>query len=456
MIRKPVYLVYGFAFLALIVFVVSVLPSSRPYPYSDEWIYTLPFSFRSLGDYLQWAFAQHVDHRIPIQKLLQFFLLYACGFDFRYLIGLNYVLAVLLSLLLVGAAAVYRGHHSFGDLIIPLTCLSFCTGLSLWGFQFQFLSSNLFIACFLFLAITYDRSRKPYCANSAVVCLLLCALCGINGMVMSSAISLALFAYLVIEQFSGQSQHRVSTYVLLAVCVALNVLLWKSWSPSGAASLQHFDPTQFWTFLYWLVPAGFSDFWFTYDWRWWKFALVVALLSCAFAIVLSKSFRRNITLSDFALVLTIGATFLLILSIALGRQTSEGGRSAALGMHYAYLTIFLPLVSWILISGRLSSRYSSVLAILLVIVFARAFQANASRRYETMRATASHQAEVSQQLATTKDIANLVDQNILEFMWKDAPPYRQAVIDGISALRRQGIKRYGPPPTGEHVLSEPE
>ena len=66
--RWVTYTVYGLVLILGAVFFTSVLPPFRPYPYVNEWIYRLPFSFTSASQYLQWAFAQHVDHRIPIQK----------------------------------------------------------------------------------------------------------------------------------------------------------------------------------------------------------------------------------------------------------------------------------------------------------------------------------------------------------------------------------------------------
>jgi hypothetical protein len=438
--RRPSYLIYGLILILVVVFLSTVLPPFRPYPYSDEWIYRLPFSFTSLSEYIRWAFSQHVDHRLPIQKLLHFFVLKAVGFDFRYLVGLNFLLACLLCVMLTWAAAVYRGYQSIGDLIIPLAGLSFGAGFTLWGFQFQFLSSTFFVASFLFLAIAHDRSKKAYHVNGAVICLLFCSLCGINGMVMSSVVSAGLAAYFVCERFSGHPIRGVSTYFLLAMCIALNAVLWRCWTPSSASDIQHFEPVEFAKYAYGLLPASFVVYSFTDNW--WKFALVLALLLGAAWIALSKIWRREMTFGDFALAVTLVATFLLVLSISSGRAKAQGEWSSVVAMHYAYLTIFLPLVSWILISSRLSIKWSNVLGLVLVVLFARAFEVNAVWRYGAIASAAPHQAEVSQQLATNSDVPDIVDKYILDFMWKDETYFRQEVAEGIKTFRRNGFKIY--------------
>jgi hypothetical protein len=441
--RWVTYTVYGLVLILGAVFFTSVLPPFRPYPYADEWTYRLPFSFTSVTQYLQWAFAQHVDHRIPIQKFLQFSILKASGFDFRYLVGFNFLLACLLCAMLIGAARMYRGYQSIGDLIIPLTGLCFGAGFTLWGFQFQFLSSTLFVVSFLFLAIVYDRHKNTYQLNAALLCLALCSWCGINGMVMSSALSAALAGYFIHERLKGQPIHPLSTYCLLVLCIGLNIILWRCWIPSAASDLHHFAPLELATFVYGLLPSSLVVYSFTDTW--WKSALVLALVLSAAWIVSSKIWRGNLTFADFALASTLAATLFLVFSISSGRAKGDGGWNSVLAMHYGYLTIFLPLVSWLLISSQLSIKWSNLLGILLVVVFARAFQINAVWRYGVITAALPHQSEL-QQLGADKDLPALVSKYVLDFTWKDQPNYKREVLEGISTFQKKGFKMYGQPP----------
>ena len=162
------YLGSAVVWLAAIVFFSSVLPSCRIFPYSDEWNYIQPMTSYSNSALLRWLIEQHVDHRIPLQKSLHAVTLRLFGFDFRSLIGLNFLVACLVALLLMKIAREYRGVAAFGDLLIPACLLSFGTGFSLWGFEFQFLSSTFFVTLFLFLTLSSELAAKPSRFNLAL------------------------------------------------------------------------------------------------------------------------------------------------------------------------------------------------------------------------------------------------------------------------------------------------
>ena len=124
-------------------FYADILPHFRPYAWVDDWIYARPLEFRTLHEWWVWLWQQHVDHRIPIQKLTNFFILSWSGFDYRWLVGINFLMAVISTAFLVEAARVYRGRRSVGDVAIPFIVLNFGMGYTQWGFHFQFTSSIL-------------------------------------------------------------------------------------------------------------------------------------------------------------------------------------------------------------------------------------------------------------------------------------------------------------------------
>jgi hypothetical protein len=93
--------VHYLLFLCLAIFTFYL----NRFPIVDDWAYIDPLNITSTKDFISWLFAQHVDHRIPLQKLIHFSLAKATGFDFRILVFFNLTLALLTSLLLTGAAS---------------------------------------------------------------------------------------------------------------------------------------------------------------------------------------------------------------------------------------------------------------------------------------------------------------------------------------------------------------
>ena len=77
------YLLFNFFCFSLLIFLLHFY--RNPFPYSDEWnfiskaIGAEPFTW-------DWVWAQHSDHRIPIQKIFQITLLRLTGYDFGFLI----------------------------------------------------------------------------------------------------------------------------------------------------------------------------------------------------------------------------------------------------------------------------------------------------------------------------------------------------------------------------------
>ena len=187
----------------------------QPYPYADDWIYQTPLQYKSLHQYITWAFSQHVDHRIPVQLASNFLILRASGFDFRYLVGLNFALACLMTVLLLYIAQRYRGYQMFGDVIIPLTTLSFGAGYTIWGFQFQFLSSTFFLTLFIFCCVLFESSGRQVYLQAAAGSLLLCSLCGMNGLVASSCATVAMMGWLLLCRVSKVPVRQTRAIYLL-------------------------------------------------------------------------------------------------------------------------------------------------------------------------------------------------------------------------------------------------
>ena len=178
---------YGLALALLAYFVGAYLRASRMVPFMDDLTYVHVLEIDWAARF-QWVFAAHVDHRIPLQKLLQAAILNLGGFDFRYLVALNVLLCAVLSVVLTETARMVRGSRSVGDWIIPLILLSPSSGPSLWGFQFQFLSSVFLLGVEAFALVSYVKTQRSHWVGVFLVSCAMSALCGINGLLCSSVL----------------------------------------------------------------------------------------------------------------------------------------------------------------------------------------------------------------------------------------------------------------------------
>ena len=139
-----------------------LLSCTTPFqPYPSRLDLSAPLQYKSLHQYITWPFSQHVDHRIPVQLASNFLILRASGFDFRYLVGLNFALACLMTVLLLYIAQRYRGYQMFGDVIIPLTTLSFSGRLYNLGLSVSVSFINILLNAIYLLLRSIRESRAP-------------------------------------------------------------------------------------------------------------------------------------------------------------------------------------------------------------------------------------------------------------------------------------------------------
>jgi hypothetical protein len=429
--------VYGLAVVFIATqFFAHVLPDFRPYPYADDWIYALPLKFSTVSEWIEWAFAQHVDHRIPIQKLSNYLLLRATGFDFRYIVALNYLLASATATMLLYVAKAYRGSLNAGDLMIPLALLSFGTGYSLWGFQFQFVSSIFFMALFVFLGIRFARSGRTSYLNYAALSLIACTLCGMNGVLFATCSTIATLGWLFAKRPAGTTR----AVVLFMLALLVELVIWKTWKPS-AASGTDLNLQLVVRYMYSLIPSSMIVFSFQHIS--WKFLVVSGLFIASMGICLRRLISRTLTIEDFLLVLGATCSFVVMLSVAFGRSKAQGQWNSVIGMHYGMLSIFMPALSWIVVSKFLSPRVSAAVGVLLAGVFLASFIANSDWRFSVINSSTSHQNEIVAAMKSGMTPDALADKYFPDFNWLNDPTHRASVTDGIKAFRAAGATMYG-------------
>ncbi len=411
-------------------FFLWVLPSCRPFPYTDEWSYLGPMS----NPTLRWLFRQNIDHRIPIQKLLHLFLLRGTRFDFRSLTAASFLTGALASLFFIAAARAYRGFASVGDLFIPLCLLSLGSAFSQWGFEFQFLSSVLCASAFLFFA------AKRWLA-AAFVTLFLCAWCGLNGMLISTFVSFVMAGYVVVYR----SKIGPLAWSLLATAVATNVILWIAWVPSGLFSGRP-SIKQFMDLLALVVGSPFLMF-ASVPLSWRIVAMAALILGGAVAVLVALF--RDTTFRSVAVMAMMGASLVLIASTTYGRAriynvahhaNQSVGRIpylSAVQMHYGCLAVLLPIVAWIALSGpAVDRRLSTVIGLLLVALFASSYWSNYQWREVAAVADRAAFRKAALAVGGNADPHTVAGLYTMEFFSFDSVRSRRIIASGIPLLRQ--------------------
>ena len=88
-------------------------------------------------------------------------------FDFRALIGTNYLIATALAVLALATARAYRGYLCVGDLAIPAFALNLGGGPTFWGMHFFILSVMFFPFAFLTTTFLPEEALTGWLATIA-------------------------------------------------------------------------------------------------------------------------------------------------------------------------------------------------------------------------------------------------------------------------------------------------
>jgi hypothetical protein len=144
---------------------------------------------------LDWLWAQHNEHRIPLARLSLLGLLAVSHNDFRAGMVCNVAFLGALSFGMIRAAREVRGSSSYADVFFPLALLHWGHADNLlWCWQVGFLLST-FLAGVVLLLIVRATPLTPQRTVAAGACVLLLPLCGANGLALAPALAGWLGAY---------------------------------------------------------------------------------------------------------------------------------------------------------------------------------------------------------------------------------------------------------------------
>jgi hypothetical protein len=420
--------------IALFAYSASLVFKQPTWGYSDDWEYVNALSFSDRSAFFHWLLAQYMDHRIPIQKLIQFTVLKFSGFNYRYLIFLNLVTAATSAILFIQSAQIFRGRSSIGDIIIPLIMLNPGLPPFYWAFQFQFISSTFFLSLFLFLFSHHARDRKNLTMTASLVTCMLCAACGLNGLIIASALLLFSAAFLGACWHVNRQRPSAWILVFLTITAAQAIALWLSWTPSAASSTTGLPPLAILRMALELIPVDLANYLYTgTTWKLIFFAIFV-FTGAAAALVQMGRRRWNI----FPIVACLLSTSFLIMTIAAGRSKMVGDWQLMSGLHYAMLTIPIPILCWIAISNTADDVVVENIGLLLILFFGQSYLENFQARHSALHDSRQHYSAVSAALASDPSAQDIADQFIRDFWWKDDLEGKRLVANYINTLRNDG------------------
>jgi hypothetical protein len=427
----------GVMFASLLFFVL-LYPLTKPFPYTDDWSYIFHLVNLTPLD-ISWVFAQHNDHRIPIQKILHLVLLKLSGGDFRILIATNVIVLAATSVcwIMLSRMIAQKGS-SMSEWLVPSVLLGFGFNTVEWGFNFQFVSGLFFLSLANLLwvrAIYIDRGNL---GGESFLALTLCAWCGGNGLVTSSIVGSGfLSAILYTRGFRGLSWKIWSSSLVWGVTI---LVIWMRWKGSSATEVMVNNPEQYVHFGLEMSKSWFGIFAIQNAALKTVFAFFVLLIGLggSFLLILRTKMKDPSYLSPLIILpvfLSALQAVAMIIVIAYSRAGSQPWWPG-LELHYGSLVTALPLSAWIVILMLPKQAMRKVLLGILALVIASAYVSNAVWRMNAERDEYRQSAAVVADIISPMSVEDVAHRHIREFYWVGGAQAESAVSNGLTLLRK--------------------
>ncbi len=333
-----------------------VATNSSPFPMWDDLEY-VPLIQPDFHWTYEEAWALHNEHRIPLPRWLGS-TIYGVSHDIRTVMYVNAGILIALAFAMMIVARKVRGQTSLVDVVFPFLWLH--TGNSenlLMGFQIALSLPTLLVSIALMIAIAKKRSGfGPLEALGIGLCVALLPLCGGMGMAQAPVFVLALLLAAVVAARRREAGRRFGSAVLALFAAATIALIWLYLHgfvyPDG--SQRSTDPS---VILGLATRVGSLAFGNAGE-EWWPlsgWSIVVVVLATSALLLWAWFKRRDERWRVAALLVCLGATVALVLSIGYGRSASGVGA----GFAVRYITLPAPILStavfaWMLFGNRVA------------------------------------------------------------------------------------------------------
>jgi glycosyltransferase involved in cell wall biosynthesis len=330
--------------------------NSSPFPMWDDLEY-VPLIQPDFHWTIEEAWALHNEHRVPLPRWAGS-TIYGWTQDIRTVMYVNASLLIALAFAMMLVARKVRGQTSLVDVLFPFLWLH--TGNSenlLMGFQIALILPTLFVSIALMIAIAKKRNGfGPLEALAIGLCVLTLPMCGGMGMAQTPIFVLALLIAAVFALRKRPALVRVGSVIALLAAAGTAWLFY--WYLHGfyypGNSQRSTDPEQILglaTRVGSLSLGSAGESW----WPWSGWLLVALVLATTALLVWAFVKQRDERWRAGALLICLGATVALVLSIGYGR----GAAGTGAGFAVRYITLPAPILStaafaWILFGNRIT------------------------------------------------------------------------------------------------------
>ena len=441
--------VYGLAVVGFCL-LAGFTVHGNPLPYSDEW-HLIPHLVDGITwDDARWLLHPHGDHQIGILKIYYSVVFAILPLDFRVVKSMNSIFLFVGCFYFMHTLGKIRKYR-MGDLAIPLILLNPGYPPSFSGFSFQFMSSTLLLLGFCSAAFKTKMTPPPpppprlHPLLLAAGCILINTFCGVNGTVVSFFIALAwLVCFRWIEpETSTQVGWGIRTTLSIVVISTVWILI--NWRPSGASTtslsvtftqlpniasafLVLLNPTPM------VIPAEFHTIYTIFN-----LLLIATATGVLFRRALSRSRNRRVAIADFSLLTSLGATIVMLLSVAVGRAEYW---TSGLERHYGILGIVLAVVSWTTISLHMRRIMVQIVGSLFLCVNLYLYVVNFEWRATQTNRIITNTVDLYGDISKGIVIDRFVENHIRKLFYVDTPRARKIVRDNIRLLRKNEIAPY--------------
>lgn len=433
---------YVLIVLISVAFFLLLLPLGRPYPYADDWMYVYQLSDANQA-LMKSLFLPHNEHYIPLQNIIHIALLKISGLDFRILIGFNVLSSALVSFLWINILDNLSDNRE-GFLpfcMVPLVSMGWGFNTVYWGFNFQFISGILFMSCSLYYWVKSIRNDELYC-HQIFIFLLLCALCGGNGLIESLFIGSGILPAIII--FKGKFlKFKLNLIIIILWFSTIFLLIGETWINSINSQDHHETLVEVLKFY-----NGLTGSWMgIYGSKLTKFqSLCMIFLSlapilyCGYGLAnkFSKNKINKISLYSYSILLVSTQTIILAFIISISRASIQPWW-AGLELHYGYLFITIPFAGIYMLLKLKNNHLKHSISFASFLIVLLVFVSNASWRIAVAR-TENHQFIKAADAIMSSESSNTVAENFIkEFYWGSGDAEIRTVSSGLDQLRKHGI-----------------
>jgi len=413
---------------------------SRSLPISDEWGLLQGGSLS-----LDWLWAQHAEHRVPLAKLIWLGVLRLTDGDFRFGTLLTTSAWGAVSFAAIAAVRTVRGRLRWTDVFLPLALLNFGNGLnSIWWWCINQNLAPLVGLLLLLIIVVGGRQTRAVGPTAIASGLILIALCGPGGLPYVVALGPWLGYWCVMHWKSSTPHARRNSLIVAALTAVAFILL--------ACYFMGFNPSQNWPRSPGRMAAAGASLQIlslglgTAARPYWG-ALGGAILALAVAgavcLAIIAYRRQEERVRALGLLMYIGAIAVLVVSI--GRARS------GMSSDYIFLGTYVPLVTPLLCciyfiydEYAVPRARSAVLASLVGVSLAL-FPSNLQMRRDDAqwRFDRSQQFETAIRSGTpTSIMAEHFMAPELAHLFREGDDVGAAVAASMAALRDAGMGQF--------------